>query len=237
MLTLPGYEDQDTPLTDGSGYLSRPLFWPCHLGSSLRDEHTQAVAFGPDWDDALALIREIHSPDAWPVFTVHLHAGHVLHVVYTNVEGDGGTDYLLSHPDRPEPVTLAADNGHFTGPGLSWPELEAAAGLRTASGVTDPDARLLLLFPMLGDTEIPRGAAPRLAAALRALTIVEDPAELARLLLLHQGQWSPANWYEADGTRICDGSHSHRNPANDFALSPAQRAAATQAFGASAPAR
>ncbi|MEU2119801.1 hypothetical protein ABZ567_30110 [Streptomyces sp. NPDC016459] len=81
---------------------------------------------------------------------MHLHSGYVLHVVYRNFEGDHSVDDLLSHPDRTKAVTLAIDDGHFVGPGLSWPELEASADQGAASGVTDPSARL---------SALPRGAA------------------------------------------------------------------------------
>ncbi|MEU9039456.1 hypothetical protein AB0D45_31755 [Streptomyces sp. NPDC048352] len=228
MPEIAGYEGG--PLVDGSRFLDTPLFWPCHLGASLRGEEAQANALGPDWDDAQELSATLASPGAWPVFTVPLHSGYVLHVVYRNWDGDHGVDYLLLHPDWPRAVTLAAVDGHFMGPGLSWAELEASAGLDATTGVTDPDARLLLLFPMLGDADVPQGAAPRLASALEALTVVEDPAGLARTLLVNQGLWSPARWRDAHGTRVCDGSHSYRNPLNGFALPAPQLAAAAEAL-------
>jgi hypothetical protein len=121
-------------------------------------------------------------------------------------------------------VSLAVDDGHFMGPGLSWRELVAVAGQSVSDGVADPDARLLLLFPMLGDADVPEEAAVRLASALSTLTVVEEPAELAVLLLRHQGQWEAANWSQDDGVWVCDGSHSYRNPLNGFAL-PAPRMA------------
>ncbi|MER5356778.1 hypothetical protein [Streptomyces sp. NPDC002785] len=228
MLEIAGYEVG--PLADGTRFLDLPLFWPCHLGSSLRGEEAQAVAFGPDWDDAQKLYKMVLPSDEWPVFTVHLHSGYVLNVVYRNLEGDGGVDYLLFHPEWKEAVTLAVDDGHFMGPGLSWSELESAADQKALTGVTDPNARLLLLFPMLGDADIPETAAPRLAAALSALSIIEDPVELARLLLLNQGQWTPANWRENGGTWVCDGSYSYRNPVNHFALSAPHLDAASRAL-------
>ncbi|MGC5399632.1 hypothetical protein ACPXCP_28340 [Streptomyces sp. DT20] len=228
MLEIAGYEDG--PLVDGSRFLGLPLFWPCHLGSSLWGEEAQAVAFGADWDDAQELYKTLSSPDEWPTFTVHLHSGYALHVVYRNLEGDHGVDYLLSHPDWTEAVTLATDDGHFMGPGLSWRELEASTDQDAASGVTDPNTRLLLLFPMLGDADVSEAAAPRLASALAELTIVEDPAEVARVLLENQGQWNPASWREADGTWISDGSHSFRNPENHFALPAPRLTAASNAL-------
>lgn len=231
MLEIAGYEDG--PLVEGSRFLDLPLFWPCHLGSSLWGEEAQAIAFGPDWDDAQELCKTLSSPDEWPTFTVHLRSGYALHVVYRNLEGDHGVDYLLSHPDWTEAVTLATGDGHFMGPGLSWRELESAATQAAAEGVTDPNARLLLLFPMLGDAEVPETAATRLAAAISALTLVEDPARLSRLLLLNQGQWEAPNWRQKGGQWVCDGSHSFRNQSNGFALTSTQLTAVSSALKAS----
>ncbi|MFI2210750.1 hypothetical protein [Streptomyces sp. NPDC020141] len=230
MLEIADYEDG--PLVDGSGFLDLPLFWPCHLGSGLVGEEAQEAALGPDWDDAQDLCSRMFDAEEWPVFTVGLRSGHAVHVVYRNREGDRGVDYLLMHPSWQEAVTLAVDDGHFRGPGLCWPELASAADQAAPTGVTDPDARLLLLFPMLGDAGVPESAAARLASALAALTLAEDPARLARLLLRNQGQWESANWTRRDGEWICDGSHSFRDPSNAFALTPAQTAAVSSAFAA-----
>jgi hypothetical protein len=217
VLKIPGYED--SPLTDGSSFLGEPLFWPTHLGSSLRGEESQAIAFGPDWDAAKAVYRRLSDGERWPVFSVRLLSGHVIHVVYRNLADDMGTDYLVQHPEWGDAESLAVDDGHFMGPGLSWRELVAVAGQPVSDGVADPDARLLLLFPMLGDVDVPADAAARLAAALSTLTVVEEPAELAVLLLRHQPQWGPANWSQDGGVWVCDGSHSYRNPLNGLALS------------------
>jgi hypothetical protein len=222
MLTIPGYEGG--PLIDGSSFLGEPLFWPNHLASSLLGAESQAIAFGPDWDAAKEVYRRVSDRERWPVFSVRLLSGHVVHVVYRNLADDIGVDYLVHHPERTDAVSLAVDDGHFMGPGLSWRELVAVAGQSVSDGVADPDARLLLLFPMLGDADVPEDAAARLASALSTLTVVEEPAELAVLLLRHQGQWEPANWRQDDGVWVCDGSHSYRNPLNSFAL-PAPRMA------------
>ncbi|MGW4085256.1 hypothetical protein ACWEGS_19730 [Streptomyces sp. NPDC004822] len=135
-----------------------------------------------------------------------------------DIDGDRGVDYLVHHPSWPAAETLAVDDGHFMGPGTAWHELAAVADQPAATGVTDADARLLLLFPTLGDTSLPDDAAPRLTAALDALTAIEEPAEVAGMLLEHQGQWEPADWRRRDGVWINDGGHSYRNPANPFAL-------------------
>ncbi|MEU6702658.1 hypothetical protein [Streptomyces wuyuanensis] len=220
MLRIPGY--QDGPLVQGTAYLDDPLFWPVHLGSCLRDEDAQRVAFGADWDAAMELCHVLSAQREWPVFSVPLSSGHTIHVVYRNLEGDHGVDYLIHHPAWSAAETLATDDGHFMGPGMAWPELLSAARQSAPGGVDDPDARLLLLFPTLGDALIPDDAAVPLTAALAALTLIEETAAAASLLLENQGQWSPAHWRPADGIRINDGAYSYRNPGNAFAL-PAGR--------------
>ncbi|WP_217549344.1 hypothetical protein [Streptomyces sp. GbtcB6] len=216
MLKIPGYEGG--PLVDGSAYLDDPLFWPVHLGSCLRGEDAQRAAFGADWDAAMELYRGLSDEREWPVFSVPLCSGHTVHVVYRNFDGDRGVDYLMYHPAWSAVETLAVDDGHFMGPGMAWPELLSAARQPAPEGVADTDARLLLLFPTLGDAQLPDDAAIVLTDALAALTLIEEPAEVASMLLENQGQWAPAHWSPADGIWINDGGHSYRNPGNAFAL-------------------
>ncbi|MFJ9244543.1 hypothetical protein [Streptomyces sp. NPDC101776] len=216
MLRIPGYEGG--PLVEGGAHLDNPFFWPVHLGSCLRGEDAQRAAFGADWDAAMRLYDVLSAEQQWPTFSVPLRSGHTIHVVYRNYDGDRGVDYLIHHPTWPTAETLAVDDGHFMGPGLAWSELLSAAGQAPAGGVDAPDARLLLLFPTLGDAQLPDDAAVSLTAALSALTWIEEPAEVAGMLLEKQGQWAPAYWSLASGVRINDGSHSYRNPGNGFAL-------------------
>lgn len=216
MLQIPGYEGG--PLVEGSAYLEDPLFWPVHLGTCLRGEDAQRAAFGADWDAAMELYRVLSAAHEWPVFSVPLHSGHTIYVVYRNFDGDRGVDYLIHHRTWPAAETLAVDDGHFMGPGTAWLELLSTARQPTPEGVGDTDARLLLLFPTLGDARLPDDAAVPLTAALAALTLMEEPAEAAAMLLENQGQWEPVHWRLADGVWINDGAHSYRNPGNAFAL-------------------
>lgn len=216
VLKIPGYEDG--PLVQGTAYLDDPLFWPVHLGSCLRQEDAQRAAFGADWDAAMELYHVLSAEREWPVFSVPLSSGHTIHVVYRNIEGDRGVDYLIHHPAWSAAETLAVDDGHFMGPGMAWPELLSTARQSATEGVADPDARLVLLFPTLGDARLPDDAPVALTIALGALTLIEEPAEVASMLLENQGQWAPAHWRLADGVCINDGGHSHRNPGNAFAL-------------------
>ncbi|MET8957634.1 hypothetical protein ACWEO4_45320 [Streptomyces sp. NPDC004393] len=216
MLQIPGYEGG--PLVAGSAYLDDPLFWPVHLGTWLRGEDAQRAAFGADWDPAMELYRALSDDYEWPVFSVPLRSGHTIYVVYRNLDGDRGVDYLIHHPAWSTAENLAVDDGHFMGPGMAWPELLSAARQLVQKGVGDIDARLLLLFPTLGDARLPDEAVLPLTAALAALTLIEEPAEVAGMLLENQGPWEPADWRSADGVWINDGGHSHRNPCNPFAL-------------------
>jgi hypothetical protein len=216
MLKIPGYEGG--PLVRGDAYLDDPLFWPVHLASCLRGEDAQRAAFGADWDAAMELYRTLSAEHEWPVFSVPLHSGHTIYVVYRNFVDEWGVDYLIHQPAWSEAETLAVIDGHFMGPGMAWPELVSAARQSVTEGIGDPDARLLLLFPTLGDALLPDDAASALTTSLAALTLIEEPAEVARVLLENQGQWAPARWRSAGGVWTNDGGHSYRNPSNAFAL-------------------
>ncbi|MEU6488583.1 hypothetical protein [Streptomyces sp. NPDC046887] len=231
---IPGYDGG--PLTHHPEYLDEPLFWLGHLGScAAHDPQAQELLFGADYEAAEAFHGRLWERADWPVFTVPLAAGHRLHIVYRTLEGDGGIDYLLHHPSWPEAELLASDDGHFSGPGLSWPELAEAAGSELPGGCTgDPDARLLLLLPALGDHDIPEAAVARLAAALRARTGTQaPPEEVATALLAGQGRPGPAVWTvygDGEGVRVNDGAYSRRNPANPFALPPERLARVSAAL-------
>ncbi len=211
---IPGYDGG--PFRHRPELLDEHLFWQVHL--HLGD--------APD-PDAGALLSELPGGDTWPVFTVPLAGDHRLYVVYRALEGEAGIDYLVHHPDWDAAETLAQDDGHYIGPGLSWAELTAAADNGLPGGsTTDPHARLLLLLPAFGDDAVPDDdAVERLAAALRARTRVEEPDRLAAVRLAYQGPWGPTHWTRADGGHLInDGGHSFRNPAHGFAWPPARLA-------------
>ncbi|MGW4231321.1 hypothetical protein ACWEF9_18840 [Streptomyces sp. NPDC004980] len=216
---IPGYDGG--PLTHRTGLLDEPLFWLGHLSSCAHDEEAQELLFGADDDAAGDFWRALWERADWPAFTVPLAAGHRLHVVCRTLAEDAGTDYLLHHPDWEQAESLARDDGHFMGPGISWPELVAAADNALPGGSTDdPHARMLLLLPAFGDDEVPDTGVERLAVALRARTGVEDPESLACALLEGQGAPGPARWTTTgSGLSVNDGGYSFRNPANRFALS------------------
>ncbi|MCX5410156.1 hypothetical protein OHA37_00015 [Streptomyces sp. NBC_00335] len=229
MMEIPGYEGR--PLVHRPGLLDEPLFWPGHLYSCAHDEDTEELLFGADYDAAEEFHRELIEQAQWPVFTIPLTGGHLLHVVYRAWKDDPGVDYVLHHSSWERALLLATDDGHFMGPALSWTELLYAADNQLPGGSSaDPDSRLLLLLPALGDDRTPESAAPRLAAALTALTVVEDPEALATALADGQGAAGPSRWKSKNGVRGDNGAHSYRNPSNAFALPPEDLARISSAF-------
>jgi hypothetical protein len=89
------------------------------------------------------------------------------------------------------PLNLAALEVHHTGPGLSWPELVFAANFSGAPfGVVDPEARLLLLLPALGDAELPEAATGMLAGALASRGTGSGAVDLAEALLADPELWT-----------------------------------------------
>jgi hypothetical protein len=192
-----------------------------HLYSCVQSEEVEELMFGADYDAAGDFQRRLWERAEWPTFTVPLADDHRVHIVYRTFADDTGIDYLLYHPDWDQAELLAQDDGHFMGPGLSWPELVAAADNALPGGsTTDPRARLLLLLPAFGDDEVPDDAVDRLAVALGARTSVDAPEPLASALLEDQGAPGPARWTTAGhGFSTNDGEYSFRNPVNHFALS------------------
>ncbi|MFB7611643.1 hypothetical protein [Streptomyces gardneri] len=216
---IPGYDEG--PFRHQPELLDDHLFWQVHL--HLSDTHDL---------EAEALLSQLLGGDTWPVFTVPLAGDHRLYVVYRALEGEAGIDYLVHHPDWDEAETLAQDDGHFMGPGLSWAELTTAADNGLPGGSTiDPHARLMLLLPAFGDDAMPDDAVERLTAAMRARTRVEAPERLAAARLAYQGEWGPTHWTTgARGYLINDGGYSFRNPANRFAWPTARLAQVASAL-------
>ncbi|MGW5352391.1 hypothetical protein ACWERV_18010 [Streptomyces sp. NPDC004031] len=228
---IPGYHDG--PFGRRPELLDERLFWMGHLYSWGNGAPGQTF-FGPGyaWADHRAYWQHVWQRADWPVLTVPLAAGHRLHVVYRTVPEDGGVDYVMHHPGWTRGELLARDDGHFMGPGLSWPDLVTAVDNGLPGGTTtDPHTRLLLLLPAFGDAAAPREAVGRLAAALHARLGTEDAEQLAEAMLDSQGLTGPVRWTTAeDGTRVNDGRYSYRNPANAFALPPDRSARVSAAL-------
>ncbi|MFC4910201.1 hypothetical protein [Actinomadura gamaensis] len=218
---LPGYDGG--PLVHRPELLDDRLFWLGHLASWAHDDRVGALLFGADYEAAEDFYERVWASAEWPAFTIPLAGGARWHIVYRTLPGDFGIDYLLHHPSWERAESLASDEGHFMGPALSWPELVTAAdGSPPGGSTSDPDARLLLLLPALGDTAVPGddpSAVARLAEALRVRACVDEPLRLATALLDGQGLWGPVPWTTTHaGVRVNAGGYSYRNPTNEFAL-------------------
>lgn len=187
--------------------------------------------FGPgyDWAAHRSFQRSLWRRADWPAYTIPLASGCRIHVVYRTVQDEAAIDYLVYDPEWGRAALIARDDGHFMGPGLSWPDLVAAADNGLPGGTTtDPHARLLLLLPAFGDADIPQqDAVVRLAAALRARVSTFDAqppsaaaaAAAAAAMLETQGLTGPVRWARtADGVRVNDGTYALRNPTSAFAL-------------------
>jgi hypothetical protein len=113
-------------------------------------------------------------------------------------------------PTHGEPMMkLAALEGHFRGPALSWSELVAAAN--QDDGQLSPAARLLLLLPAAGDIDTPGDARDLVAAAVTSVSASRQQVSVASELLNSHGYWTPCPWTIRDEVPVCAGPHSYRS--------------------------
>ncbi|WP_328966690.1 hypothetical protein [Streptomyces sp. NBC_00239] len=188
---IKGYDV--SPLVPGESLLVRPGFWSNHLLAMCSDggcaEHPVPEWFGDDCADVDELSEVLFDPERWPVFRVPAEDGPAAVVVYRNLDGDCGTDYLLAHPGRNCVEQIASwDGGDFSGTGLTWLDLIRIADSPScaAEGVQGTAARFLLLLPLLTDPDVPETASARLIAALTAIGAPQDTACItAEHLLAH----------------------------------------------------
>ncbi|MDQ0990529.1 hypothetical protein [Streptomyces sp. V3I7] len=126
--------------------------------------------------------------ERWPVFRVPAADGPGVVVIHRNMVGDYGIDYLLTHPGRSYAQQVAGWEGGLSGTGLPWHELVRIAETPspTAEGVRDTAARLLLILPLLSDSDVPETAPARLGAALTSAGAPQDTvSHTAEHLLVH----------------------------------------------------
>jgi hypothetical protein len=125
---LDGFEPpfEASPMIAAGAMITRPAFWPAFL-HTVGGSQSAPLAFDIDLADVSALIDELLNPEAWPVFSMRLHRGHLLHIVMRNFSGDAGIDYVLAPAGGGQHIPLAAMEGHFRGPAASWPAQFVAA--------------------------------------------------------------------------------------------------------------
>ncbi|MDZ5446055.1 hypothetical protein U2F26_25535 [Micromonospora sp. 4G57] len=220
-MLITGYEND--PLVDGSQFLTDSLFWPTYLSDTMtsHDDSLVTAPFEVDQEDCWNYYERLTDPDAWPVFRLGLREGHEIDVVYRNVTGAGSTEFVLCRSGGEYKLDLANVGGREFRPGLSWPELMAAADWSgTPYGVVEPDARLLLLLPAFGDADLPAEATAMVTAALTSCGAGPGARELAEWLLEDPEEWP--HWrQQSDGALVCDDRYSRRNPEGPAAHSPA----------------
>ncbi|MER6678042.1 hypothetical protein [Streptomyces sp. NPDC000983] len=178
------------PLVPGESLLNHPGFWSNHLLVMCSDgtctERPVPEWFGEDGADVDAVSEDLFDPGHWPVFRVPARTGPGVVVIYRNLEGDYGTDYLLTRPGRSHVEQIAGWDGDFSGTGLTWQELIRIADdpSPAAEGAQDTAARLLLLLPLLTDPDIPEAASARLISDLTEVGAPPDTASTAAEHLL-----------------------------------------------------
>jgi hypothetical protein len=197
-MVIEGYDGG--PLVAGESLVARPGFWSLHLwGPCCGDAGAEPEWFGEDGADVDALSEWLMDPERWPVIRVPVEGGHEVLVVYRNMAGDHGVDYLVRHPSRSAARHVAGGERHGGGDSLSWGELIHVVDRpgTAGEGIEEPDVRLLLLLPLLGESGLPDEAAARLTAALIAVGAPQDTAPItARHLLEHPAGsvWHDPGW-------------------------------------------
>jgi hypothetical protein len=194
------------PLTAGEPLLARPGFWANHLLGWCADgpggERPEPEWFGDDGADTDAMVEVVFDEEAWPGFRVPFGDGHCAVLVYRNLNGDAGLDFLLTHPGWARAEVLSSYDGDWYGTGPNWRELAHVAGAVPRSGavpgVLDPAARLLLLLPFLVDSDRHAAeAGPGIAGALVAVGAPEETATLTAGCLvdgLRNEVWHDPAW-------------------------------------------
>ncbi|MFG2131151.1 hypothetical protein ACGFNV_25490 [Streptomyces sp. NPDC048751] len=235
-MSLARYATPGHGIAPAEHLLDLPGFWPAYYGPVWDEFAEEPELFGADSADVDAAGEALYSAEeVWPAFRVPLAGGHLLWIVHRNFPEDSGTDYLIAHPDWDRHACLASIEGHFSGPGLSWPELVAVAESAPAGedGVRDPARRLLLLLPAFGDGAAPEAeAVERISGALRSVGADGEAApELAEELLDHHF-WDPPTWTARSPSplAVCDGGYSPRRVPLGLGITAEQERALAEAL-------
>jgi hypothetical protein len=245
--SLAGYAMPGHGIAPAERLLDLPGFWPAFY-APVRDEFVaEPESFGADPADVDEAAEALYgAEEVWPAFRIPMAGGHVLWIVHRNFPDDSGTDYLIAHPQWDRQAYPASLDGHYSGPGLSWPELVAVAESAPAGaeGVVDPGLRLLLLLPALGDAGMPEvEAVARTSGALRAVGVAEDAApDVAERLLDHRF-WDGPTWVVRGRSPLssataepssplspCDGEYSPRSVPAGLGITAGQERALADAL-------
>ena len=209
---INGYLDTFTPplgsspLVDGHHLMADALFWPAYLCVAGLYE-AAPPAFDVDPADLEPLLDTLTDSDRWPVLTVPTRLGTRVCIVQRNFPEDAGLDYLLDRGPDQTFLDLAAIEGHFRGPALSWAELVTASAQPDAR--LSPTHRLLLLLPACGDADTPPDAIELVSAALAEVGAGGRAGELAAQLL-DSPYFGAPEWTVVDGVPACSGRHAYR---------------------------
>ncbi|WP_327419577.1 hypothetical protein [Streptomyces sp. NBC_01233] len=215
-MLIKGYDDG--PLVAGESLLTRRGFWSNYLLEMCADgssaAHPVPEWFGDDGADTDAMSEVLFDPERWPVFRVPAEDGSGAVVIFRNMVGEYGIDYLLTRPGGAHAQQIASWEGDLSGTGLTWHELVRLADTPPpgAEGVEDTAARLLLVLPLLTDPDVPEEAPARLGSALTSAGVPRNAAPhtvehlLTRLTRgsRHDPTWgSPLSGSQETGRRRC----------------------------------
>ncbi|MEV7342441.1 hypothetical protein [Streptomyces sp. NPDC093544] len=248
-LSLARYAEPGHGIAPAEELLGLAGFWPAYFLPAWDEFMEVPALFGADEADVDAATEALYSArDVWPAYRIPLTGGHLLWIVHRNFPDDPGTDYLITHPDWDRDAPLASLEGHFSGPGLSWPELVAVADSapRRAAGVRDPALRLLLLLPAFGDADVPVAqAVSRTSGALTAVGVTAEAAPGVAGRLLDHPFWDVPTWTTQGESplsggavapsplAVCDGHYSPRTLPLDLGGTPAHARALAEALAGS----
>jgi hypothetical protein len=139
---------------------------------------------------------------------VPLRGGGILSAIRRNFPEDTGVDYVLPAADDSDGLRIAAVEGNFVGPGISWPELLRATWPGCAA---DPDARarqLLFMIAMLGDADAGTEAVAVVAEAFSVIGATGEADALAHALVNENAMWELPRWtIDPTGSLVCDGNY------------------------------
>ncbi|MFG2416918.1 hypothetical protein [Streptomyces goshikiensis] len=183
--------------------------WLCGPGDERGEPEFEW--FGAGEEDVDAACEALMGEERWPVFRIPFGDGHTVVVVDGNHPDDGGNLYFVTHPEwggRQGHLATISPH-HQAGPGLSWGELIriAANPDLTAPGIHDPDVRLLLLLPILGDVALPSDAANMVSSALARTGMQADNASRVAEMILWNPIWEPAQWEFRARSPLSGGEH------------------------------